>query len=157
MASLGVGLLPGAHGTYGSILTVLLVWAWLVAGGAALTGTGWVLFIVCFILASWFVTHFALKLKVFTQSEDPKDPPELVIDEALGVLVALHGAQADSFGLMFLGLVFFRFFDILKPFPVNRAEGLPGAWGVIADDFVAGLMALAAVKLVFGVGALLGI
>ena len=148
-ASLGVGLIPGAHGTYGSILTFLLVWAWLANGGDALTGAGYLLFMAGFVPLSWLITHLSLKLNAFVRSTDPKDPPQLVIDEALGLVVALYGAQAGDWAAMLTGLVFFRIFDIFKPFPVNKAEGLPGAWGVLADDVVAGVMALVGVKLVF--------
>ena len=37
--------------------------------------------------------------------------------------------------------MFFRLLDILKPFPINRLERLPGAWGVMADDLAAGALA----------------
>jgi phosphatidylglycerophosphatase A len=43
----------------------------------------------------------------------------------------------------------FRAFDVIKPFPVNRLERLPGGWGIVADDLAAALYAAAAVRLVW--------
>ena len=68
------------------------------------------------------------------------DPQEIIIDEFVGQLIALifiSDQIIDLFACFFL----FRLFDILKIFPVNKAEKIPGAIGVIADDIVAGLMA----------------
>ena len=41
----------------------------------------------------------------------------------------------------------FRLFDIWKPFPADRAESLPGAWGIMLDDLVAGIYANLSVRL----------
>ena len=68
------------------------------------------------------------------------DPQEIIIDEFVGQLIALIFISdhiIDLFACFFL----FRLFDVLKIFPVNKAEKIPGAVGVIADDIVAGLMA----------------
>jgi phosphatidylglycerophosphatase A len=70
-----------------------------------------------------------------------KDPSSVVIDEWAGMFLifALFPVTAPaSAALLF---VFFRLFDIVKPGPVRWAERLPGAYGVMADDLVAGLMA----------------
>ena len=52
-------------------------------------------------------------------------------------------------GYVGLGLAFaaFRVFDIVKPFPAREAERLPGGWGVMADDIVAGIYAHAVLQL----------
>ena len=49
-----------------------------------------------------------------------------------------------------LAFVYFRFFDIVKPWPVDAVErGLPGAWGVVLDDVVAGLLTGGCMTLIF--------
>lgn len=140
VTSLGVGLLPGPRGTYGSALTFAAVLLWLWLGGAALEG--WTYLIVVILLAAVAVasSQAAGRLKVFGESSDPG---QIVIDEAVGMLIALWGQGAPlSWWQAGLAFAAFRFFDIVKPWPVNAAQGLPGGWGVVADDVLAGLYAL---------------
>jgi phosphatidylglycerophosphatase A len=71
-----------------------------------------------------------------------KDPPMVNVDEVLGMGVSVlfwpHGASPlwliPAFGL-------FRLFDIVKPFPANRSQDLPGGWGIMTDDLIAGVYA----------------
>ena len=97
-----------------------------------------------------------------------KDPQRVVIDEVSGQhLALLLGCSApvwwrsiktpssgNLLGMMpshtalnwkylLLGLILFRVFDIWKPFPVRKMESLPGGWGIMADDWVAGIYAAA--------------
>ncbi|MCH7549583.1 MAG: phosphatidylglycerophosphatase A [Candidatus Krumholzibacteriota bacterium] len=68
-----------------------------------------------------------------------EDPSCVVIDEVVGMQVILM--MATGVGLVGLAAAFFlfRFFDILKPFPVGRSQNLPGGWGIVVDDFLAGI------------------
>jgi phosphatidylglycerophosphatase A len=76
------------------------------------------------------------------------DPPEVVIDEAIGMLLALAlGPAGLTAALLTFGA--FRVFDIVKPFPVRHLERLPGGWGIVADDVAAALYAAAAVRLIW--------
>ena len=68
-----------------------------------------------------------------------KDPKEVIIDEFIGQFIALIFIPNSILGLL-LSFLLFRFFDITKLYPVNKAEKIPGAIGVLADDIVAGLM-----------------
>lgn len=94
-----------------------------------------------------------------------KDPQRVVIDEVSGQHLALllgcalpifRNARAflPNFGLglismhsalnwkyLALGFILFRVFDIWKPFPARQAESLPGGWGIMADDWIAGIYA----------------
>jgi len=95
-----------------------------------------------------------------------KDPQYVVIDEVSGMHLTLvlgimpltlpmhfiHPENASVFALysalsllnwkyLLLGFIFFRVFDIWKPFPVRRLEKLPGGWGIMADDWMAGIYA----------------
>ncbi len=75
------------------------------------------------------------------------DPGVVVIDEVCGQLIALAFLPA---GWLVVGasFVLFRFFDIIKPWPIRRLEHLPGGWGIMADDAVAGLAAALLTRLV---------
>lgn len=67
------------------------------------------------------------------------DPAEVVIDEVCGILVTFYLVPINWVTVV-IGFVLFRFFDIVKPFPVCQFETLPRGWGVMADDVVAGLL-----------------
>ena len=77
-----------------------------------------------------------------------KDPPELCIDEVPGMWLTLLPFAEPSLGLMLAAFVLFRFFDIVKPWPVSASEHwLPGGFGIMLDDAVAGLLAMLGVWL----------
>lgn len=67
-----------------------------------------------------------------------RDPSAVVIDEIAGLQVALFLVPPSLFSVA-AGFVLFRFFDVVKPFPVRACERLPGGWGIVADDLAAGL------------------
>lgn len=73
------------------------------------------------------------------------DASRIVIDEVIGQMLTLgfvlrSGTSNIAVGTI-LGFLLFRFFDILKPFPIRRLEHLPGGFGVVADDLGAGVYA----------------
>jgi phosphatidylglycerophosphatase A len=71
---------------------------------------------------------------------DKKDPQSVVIDEVSGQHLAFTLALAPmNWHYLVLGLILFRAFDIWKPFPARQAESLPGGWGIMTDDWVAGI------------------
>lgn len=75
-----------------------------------------------------------------------KDPGEIVIDELVGVWLVLLPFEQPDFWLVLAAFVFFRLFDIWKPWPVRASENwLPAGFGVMIDDVVAGIWALACV------------
>lgn len=67
-----------------------------------------------------------------------KDPARVVIDEVAGMAISLLFLPVNVKCLL-LGLVLFRFFDILKPLYIRKMESLPSGWGIMADDILAGL------------------
>jgi phosphatidylglycerophosphatase A len=84
-----------------------------------------------------------------------KDPPELCIDEVPGMWLALTPFDDPSLGLMLAAFVLFRIFDIAKPWPVNASEHwLPGGFGIMLDDVVAGFLAMLGAWLLSMLGAL---
>ena len=76
-----------------------------------------------------------------------KDPSPVVIDEIVGCWVALLGIPPRHASLLF-AFVLFRLFDIWKPYPADHAQRLPGGWGIMLDDLVAGLYANLSVRFV---------
>ena len=69
-----------------------------------------------------------------------EDPGPVVIDEVVGMLVTLAFVPVSAAAAV-AGFFLFRVFDILKPYPASRFELLPGGWGVMADDVMAGIYA----------------
>lgn len=69
-----------------------------------------------------------------------KDSNKVVIDEVAGMMITLIFIPV-TIKYVLAGLVLFRFFDILKPLFIRKLESLPKGWGVMADDFLAGLYA----------------
>jgi len=83
-----------------------------------------------------------------------KDPPELCIDEVPGMWLALIPFDDPSLGLMLAAFVLFRIFDIAKPWPVSASEHwLPGGFGIMLDDIVAGFLAMLGAWLLTALGA----
>jgi phosphatidylglycerophosphatase A len=71
-----------------------------------------------------------------------KDPQFIVIDEVSGQLITYFMPFAVlNWKSWLLGFILFRVFDIWKPFPARQAESLPGGWGIMADDWIAGIYA----------------
>jgi phosphatidylglycerophosphatase A len=122
----GAGYAPFAPGTAGSAVGLLIyflmrTWPalWQVAVLASISGVG--------LWASGVAArHF-----------NREDPGEVVIDEVAGQLATLCLTGAGVWGAV-LGFLVFRVLDIVKPWPSNRFEGLPGGLGIMADDLMAG-------------------
>ncbi|MGD9125474.1 MAG: phosphatidylglycerophosphatase A [Desulfarculaceae bacterium] len=140
VVSLGVGLLPGPRGTYGSLLALGAAGLWFSAGGGPLTGPWYLILTAVFSLFSVWVSHQAVAAAVFGPESDPG---QIVIDEFAGMMVCLIGAKATPWWELGLAFFVFRFFDIVKPAPINISQRLPGGWGVVADDLLAGGYTLA--------------
>jgi phosphatidylglycerophosphatase A len=84
-----------------------------------------------------------------------KDPSPVVIDEIVGMWIALLFVPTEIF-YFFAAFMLFRVFDVIKPFPARQAELLKGGWGIMLDDVVAGIYAGAAVYGVASLHALFG-
>lgn len=141
----GLGLLPKAPGTWGSLKPIIgvlifghfgLIQGWLmVLLGATIVISS----IATLVLATWYTNHFG-----------KEDPPQVVSDEVAGQSVALLGmAWVDPssvgsvhwIGLAILAFLLFRVFDIWKPGLISAAQSLQGGFGVLVDDLFAGIAA----------------
>ncbi len=126
----GVGYLPKAPGTFGSIVGLGLVWCLkdLPLLPACVT-------LVVFLLLAVWSAGLAEGLL------GKHDPQVVVIDEVIGMWVAVF-LLPWSWQTLLAGFVLFRIFDVWKPFPVNWCQNkLPGGWGIVMDDVMAGVYA----------------
>ena len=131
----GAGLAPKAPGTFGSLVGLLAAWglmelplSWRVAIVLAVIGAG-----------VWICGESARRLA-------RHDDQRIVFDEIAGVLLtSLVVARATFFSLA-LVFVFFRLFDIAKPWPIRDVDhSLHGGLGIMLDDLIAALYAAACV------------
>ncbi len=132
---LGVGYLPFASGTFGSLVAAL---AYLFI--PALTQLQWLLPLI---VASSLLGVWAGGVMEEAYGEDPS---AAVIDELAGQWVALVALPASPLAVL-LSFLLFRLYDIWKPGLVDRAQSLPGGWGIMTDDLLAGLLANFSVRL----------
>ncbi|MES2984686.1 MAG: phosphatidylglycerophosphatase A [Pseudomonadota bacterium] len=158
----GIGLIRIAPGTAGSLVAALLAypilllpmgWAWLTVGALLFTVLG---------------TRSASKY--MRRYETSHDPSEIVVDELVGqwltysclygwlaaiagnqgVAVRLIGEVAPQPLYIVLGFVLFRFFDILKPWPISWADRrVKGGFGVMFDDILAAIPAGTVLYLIY--------
>lgn len=134
----GLGYLPKAPGTWGTLLALPI--HYLIV---QLPQQGYVAAIAIIIVIAILSAGAAEKIM------DKPDPGSVVIDEVAGMLIAMIAIPAHPLAwLLAFGL--FRLFDILKPFPVNFFDQrFHGGLGIVLDDLMAGLYALAALQLLW--------
>ena len=124
-----LGKLPKAPGTWGSI-GALFVWS-LIPESLLFRFT----LLVITLIIGFIACEFSLQ-----QIDDP-DPSYIVIDEVVGLWIALLFVPKTIF-FSLLGFVLFRLFDILKPSFIYSAQFLKGSLGVMLDDIFAGLLVM---------------
>jgi phosphatidylglycerophosphatase A len=124
-SALGVGSIPFAPGTWGSLVGI---------GLACLGQLHWLfyasLFLAVFAAGYWAVSRLGLPKEA--------DPRYVVVDEALGMMLALGGFRLNL-PIVLAGFFLFRLFDVLKPFPLRQLEKIHGFWGILLDDLGAGI------------------
>lgn len=146
----GVGYLPLAPGTWGSLVGVAIYFALnailhvsvfapflRISEGrhAAVDAAVAIAFVAFTLLGIWAAGRS-------TELLGDKDPSEAVVDEVVGQLTTfLFIPFTDSWKLIFLGFLLFRLFDIWKPYPIDDLQNLPAGIGVCADDLLAGAYA----------------
>ena len=126
-----LGFLPLVPGTFGSLAGL----------GIALLipGDSWHLGIALGVVASSALT-VALG-PAAARAAGRKDPPQVVMDEVAGMMLALLPVPAPNAVEAAAAFLLFRAFDILKPPPARQLERLPGGWGILLDDLAAGVWA----------------
>lgn len=137
LTTFGVGYIPGAPGTYGSVLGVgIFVLFDFSAMPRYLVFLAFLFFILTLTLIGVWASGRSIEL--FGNS----DPSQAVVDEVIGQLITFCFVP---FGLgwpfILAGFLLFRLFDIWKPYPINKLQNLSGGLGVCSDDIVAGVYA----------------
>ena len=128
----GSGFSPFAPGTAGALLAsiiwialyFLLPFSWVLWLTAAL--------VIVFIFAGIWAAD---KLETYWG----EDPSRVVVDEMVGVWIALLAAPSGSVWYGLGAFALFRLFDIFKPLGIRRMESFPGGFGVMMDDILAGI------------------
>ena len=163
----GVGYIPFAPGTWGSLAAIFLLvvsetlnvhfMQWLnwhpvemsinTVGDPGLYKymyidysypIGW----FAFIIAGFFVVIGIPAGGSYAKTLQIKDPSQVVIDEFAGQTITLLGYWGHAPGFMnfLFAFILFRILDIWKPWPIRWFEKLPGGWGIMMDDVVAGII-----------------
>lgn len=134
-----IGYLP-APGTMASLATIPLV----LIANAYLSPTLYLLFCgVIFFLGIFIIQKLRFSFDL------SKDPSHIVIDEVAGCMITFACVPITAKTLIF-GFVLFRLLDIFKLGLIKKCEELPGAWGIMVDDLVAGLLANVIMQIVLG-------
>jgi phosphatidylglycerophosphatase A len=137
----GLGFIPFAPGTWGSFGAMCTIY--MISILFPVYGVIAFLIVTCILsllIADYFINNFG------------DDAPQFVMDEAAGQAVVFlfsgfQTVQGDPLWILFLGFLFFRVFDIFKPLGIARLEKFPGKFGILADDILAGIYALACLEL----------
>ena len=126
----GAGLIKKGTGTFGTLITfIYFIFLYQLNLEIQI-----LIFFILLLVSYISVKNTLHSLKI-------KDPSCVVIDEIIAYLIVLI-LLPNNYLLYLISFILFRFFDILKPWPISKLEELPGAIGVIADDFGAALFAL---------------
>lgn len=142
----GVGRLPKGPGTWGTLATFPLVWllAWL---GPFYHMTVTILLLPLSVIAA----------EAYERAHGGHDASEVVIDEVLGFLITMTWLPF-TWQASVAGFVLFRFFDILKPFPISVLDRrVKGGLGVVIDDVAAGIIANILLQIVYSHTSWLGV
>jgi phosphatidylglycerophosphatase A len=160
ITTFGVGYLPVAPGTWGSLVAVGFYTALASAFGAfrysaspdrpenivaAIHAIILVAFLIFILLGIWAASR-SVELLGNT------DAPEAVVDEVIGQLIVfLFIPFTSSWGLIAAGFLLFRLFDIWKPYPIDDLQSLPAGIGVCADDMLAGVYAGVCLSVIYAI------
>ena len=132
-----VGYLPLAPGTWGSIFAILLWWVFIKDLNLYVFGVIIVLFFIIGIVTS----------NIMIDELDDNDPSHIIIDELVGQWLALLFLPKGLINIA-IAFILFRFFDIIKPWPISLIEKLPKGLGVMSDDLVAGFITLGLIQVI---------
>ncbi|HUL22097.1 MAG TPA: phosphatidylglycerophosphatase A [Thermodesulfobacteriota bacterium] len=134
----GVGYSPVAPGTLGTLIAIPVYYflSNILSPIYEITLVGF------FFLSVWISENAE---RVFRKKDDQR----IVIDEVIGFLITMLWVPKTLL-LVIIGFLLFRFFDILKPFPIRRLEkGFKGGFGIVLDDVVAGVYANIILRLIY--------
>ena len=141
----GLGWLPVAPGSWGSLPSAIIFGLVYYLGGSGTVAI--VLMVVLLIVGSVVFLKLSDAAVAATGNEDPN---EVVADEVAGqaltflampLVIDTTPSTRQLVAIVVVGYFLFRLFDTVKPWPSYRLEELPGGWGILADDLMAGVYA----------------
>ena len=142
-----LGKIPVAPGTFGTLLGLPLAWVC----AHYLPPTGYMVGIVVMIAVS------SISAELHERYTKLHDPGEIVIDEIVGFMITMTWLP-QNWQTYALAFVFFRFFDIVKPFPIRQIDQrVKGGFGTTLDDVAAGLVANVLLQVIFSETTWLGV
>lgn len=128
----GTGYFPKMPGTAGTLIAALVYLLLPEKIFSSIENN--VIFLICVLILSLISVFFISK----AEKKLDHDNNKIVLDEFLGYFIAVVFLPKTVLIAVF-AFILFRFFDILKPEPVNALQKLPAGWGVMADDLMAGV------------------
>ena len=129
-----IGFVRKAPGTWGSL-------AGLLVGVPVLNYTG-MLFFIFFVLFVFFLGSWACNYYIKSRKDDDHDPGEIVIDEVVGIWLTI-ALFPPSLNICILAFIFFRLFDIWKPWPISWVDkSVSNFFGIMLDDVVASIFSI---------------
>lgn len=138
-SGLGSGFLPVAPGTWGSLVGGLIIYA------NSLVGAEYFQPVLLAVLLAFLVFgYFSI---TYLPGDWEHDDSRIVIDEIIGMLVSFIFLPFTWTNLVMVFL-FFRLFDIVKPFGIRSLEKIGGPWGVLIDDIGAGVYTNITVRII---------
>ena len=139
-----IGYVKWAPGTIGSIFSLITI----IFLHNIINKNEFIIIFICILLMA------TIFIKIYSKSVNSHDAKEIVIDEFLGIYLIIIFAYDfiifnNGFVKILLILLFFRIFDILKPFPANWIDkNWKNSYGIILDDIVAGIYTIITLALI---------
>lgn len=159
ITSMGLGKLRPASGTWGSLPPVGVATA-LIAMGIGPSDSSPAIALYTLVMLAICAAFSLVCVRAGDMAEahfGKKDPGSVTADETAGMALTLLALPASSQRpleavlVLLSAFVLFRLMDILKPFPAYRLQRVPGGWGILLDDLVAGVQALVLVQVLWRV------
>ena len=132
---------PGTFGSFFSLITIIFL-------HNIVNKNEFIILFICILLMA------TICIKIYSKSVNKHDAKEIIIDEFLGIYLIIICSYDfkifnNEFAKILLILLFFRIFDILKPFPANWIDkNLKNSYGIILDDIVAGIYTIITLALI---------
>ena len=139
-----IGYVKWAPGTFGSIFSLITI----IFLHNIVNKNEFIILFICILLMA------TICIKIYSKSVNKHDAKEIIIDEFLGIYLIIICSYDfkifnNEFVKILLILLFFRIFDILKPFPANWIDkNMKNSYGVILDDIVAGIYTIITLALI---------
>ncbi len=149
----GLGFLTKFPGTLASLITLIIAYILILKTNFLF----YIIFLIFLIVFGYFSTS------KYTKYKNKDDPSEVVIDEVIGQLISLiflpylifyNKIVFETFDIIIyqiMSFIFFRFFDIVKPWPISFFDKKKGTFWVLFDDILAGIISLLISFLILGV------